>query len=130
MSSMKLSTKLVKRPPSIVQKQEHKNLIDYIFEELKSIHDSDDRLNPTFLKYLSEIIENQVDRVPITLSAKPNKMLILVDILKKLFPNITDAEIENSKTIIEFLLSEKLIKKSKLSDVFVHYITKRFFGQA
>ena len=58
MSSMKLSTKLVKPHFSVVQKQEQKNLIDFILDELKSISVEELKLDPDFLKYISELIEN------------------------------------------------------------------------
>lgn len=128
MSTIKLPTQLVKPHFSVIQKQERKNLTDFIIDELKSISVDGLKLDPDFLKYLAELVENQINSSTAEPGTKPDKMSVIVDILRKLFPSITEAEIESSKNIIEFLLKQGLIKKVKLSDVFQFYLKKRFFG--
>lgn len=127
MSTIKLGTKLVKPNFNLIMKQEQKNLVDYIIDELKGVDVTLLKLDPDFLKYLAEIIENQVkSKKDKNLEAKPNKMDILVDIIKKLFPHTPDADIEVVKNIVEFLLKNTLVKKTKLSKIMSFYLKKSF----
>jgi hypothetical protein len=128
MSTIKLSTQLVKPHFLVVQKQERKNLTDFIIDELKSISVDGLKLDPDFLKYVAEMVENQISSAPADPAAKADKMAIVTDILKKLFPSITEAEIESSKNIIEFLLKNNLVQKVGLSQVFKFYLSKKFFS--
>ena len=89
-------------------KQEQKNLVDYIIDELKGVDVTFLKLDPDFLKYLAEIIENQVkSKKDKNLEAKPNKMDILVDIIKKLFPHRYRSSKKHSGISVEKYLSEK-----------------------
>lgn len=128
MSTIKLPTQLVKPHFTVVQKQERKNLIDFIIDELKTISVDGLKLDPDFLKYVAEMVENQISSAAAEPGAKPDKMAIVVEILKKLFPSITDPEIESSKNIIEFLLKNNLVQKVGLSQVFKFYLSKKFFS--
>jgi hypothetical protein len=107
-------------------KQEQKNLIDYIMDELKGIAVDTLKLDPDFLKYLSEMIENQVKKKSGDQAIKPSKMDILVEIIKRLFPAISDADIEACKNIVEFLLKNQLVKKVPLSKIMSFYCKKKF----
>jgi hypothetical protein len=127
MSTIKLSTQLVKPHFSVVQKQEQKNLVDFIIDELKSVSVDGLKLDPDFLKYVAEMVENQISSAPAEPGTKANKMTVVVDILKKLFPSISESDIEASKNIIEFLLKNNLVQKVALSDVFKFYLKKKFF---
>jgi hypothetical protein len=86
-------------------KQQQKYLVDYILDELKGLDVSKLKLDPDFLKYLAEITENQVkpnkdgDK-----STKPNKMDILLELVRRLFPHASDGEVQGCKGIVEFLL--------------------------
>ncbi len=127
MSSIKMQTKLVKPHFSLTLKQEQKNLIDFVMGELKELDISNLKLDPAFLKYLSELIENQVQqRSDDTTTDKPSKMEILVEILKRLFPTMPEAEIDASRNIVEFLLKNKLVKKVAMSKIMTFYLKKRF----
>ena len=128
MSSIKLTTKLVKGHFSLTLKQEQKNLIDFIMDELKDLDLSSLKLDPDFLKYLSEIIENQVKKkIGDDASTKPSKMDILVELLKRLFPQVTDVEIDACRGIVEFLLKQGLVKKVALSKIMKFYLRQKFF---
>ena len=123
---IKVKTQLVKPTFSIKLKQEEKNLIDYILDEMKSLDISQLKLDPDFLKYIAELIENQVQRKSTdSASTKPSKLDILIEILKRLFPSITDEEIAVSKGIVEFLLKNDCIKKVSLSKIMLFYIKKK-----
>ena len=128
MSTIKLPTKLVKAHFALTLKQEQKNLVDYILDELKGLSVENLMKDPDFLKYLAEIIENQVKKksgdAP---DAKPSKMDILVEILKRLFPHITEVDITTCKGIVEFLLANKLVRKVALTKIMKFYLKQRFF---
>lgn len=129
MSAIKLKTKLVKPNFSLTLCQEQKTLIDYVLEEMKGIDVDAMKLQPEFLMYISEIIENQVAKKGAEeKDAKPNKMEILIEILKKLFPKITQSEIEACRGIVEFLLKNKMVKKTKLTKIMSFYLKKKFLS--
>lgn len=123
---IKLKTKFVKPHFSLTMKQEQKNLVDYIMQELEGVEIERLKLDPDFLKYLAEIIENQVKKKTEGAEAKPCKMDILVEIVKRLFPQASQAEIDACKNIVEFPLSNKMIKKTALSKIMCFYLKKRF----
>ena len=112
MSTIKLKTKLVKSHFSLVMKQEQKNLVDYILDELKGLDIAKLQLDPDFLKYLAELIENQVSKKSTeSAESKPSKMDIMIEVIKRLFPHITETELDASRGIVNFLVANKLIKK-------------------
>ncbi|RZL46106.1 MAG: hypothetical protein EOP00_16030 [Pedobacter sp.] len=94
-------------------------------DELKGLDVSNLKLDPDFLKYLAEIIENQVKSKDGDKSTKPNKMDILVDVVKRLFPHADEHEIEVCKGIVEFLLKNTLIRKTSLSKIMSFYLKKK-----
>jgi hypothetical protein len=127
MATIKLTAKLVKPHFSLVMKQEQKNLVDYIIDELKEIDIKSLKLDPDFLRYLAEIIENQVLKKKVdTADTKPSKMDILIEVLKRLFPHIPEQELEACRGIVEFLLKNKMIKKVGISRIMKFYLKKRF----
>lgn len=128
MSTIKMGTSLVKPHFSLKQKQEAKNVVDYLVDELKHLDILALKLDPDFLKYLAEIIENQVSKSKSKEpSEKPDKMGILVELLRKLFVHITAEQIDQSKGIVEYLLKHDMVKKVKLSKIMCFYLKKRFF---
>ncbi len=127
MSKIKLQTKLVKPNFAVILKQEQKNLIDHIYSELEHLDITSLKLDPDFLGYLCKLIENQVKTNPDdTAATKPSKMDILVEVIKKLFPLVTDAEVDVAKTIVEFLLKNKMIKKVPMTKIISFYLKKKF----
>jgi hypothetical protein len=129
LSNVRLPTKLVEPHYLIVQMQEQKNLTNFILDTLKSIPIEELILDPDFLKYIAQLIENEIKCNTTKLTSKPDKMSILVSILKTLFPTISDSDINNSKKIVEFLLVNAMVKKVELIKVFSNYLSKRFFGR-
>jgi hypothetical protein len=95
-------------------------------DELKDVDVSKLKLDPAFLQYLSEVIENQVKKKSDSEEYKPSKMDILIEIVKRLFPQISDPEIESCRGIVEFILANKLVKKVPLSKIMSYYLKKRF----
>ena len=127
MSSIKLKTKLVKPSFIIKIKQEQKNLIDYILDELKDVDVKDMKHDPDFLKYLADLIENQITQEDEAQGGqKDAKMDIFVEIMRRLFPAIKDEELQSSKRIVEYLLKNQLVSKTKLSSVMKFFLKKQF----
>lgn len=54
-------------------------------------------------------------------------MDFLVELLKRIFPHVTDVEIDNCKGIVEFLLKQGLVKKVALSKIMKFYLRQKFF---
>jgi hypothetical protein len=127
-TKLKTKTKLVKGNFQLLKKQDEKTLADYVLEQLSDIDVSTLKLDPEFLKYLAELIENQIKKSKDDKETKPSKMDILVSILKKLFPKITEQEVDVAKNIVEFMLKNDMIKKVKVSKVMTYYLNKKFFG--
>ena len=128
MSTIKLKTKLVKSHFSLAMKQEQKNLVDFILDELKGLDIGKLQLDPDFLKYLAELIENQVSKKSTeSAESKPSKMDIMIEVIKRLFPHITDTELDASRGIVNFLVTNKLIKKIALSKIMKFYLKQKFF---
>ena len=128
MSTKKLKMKLVKSHFSLAMKQEQKNLVDFILDELKGLDIGKLQLDPDFLKYLAELIENQVSKKSTeSAESKPSKMDILMEVIKRLFPHITDTELDASRGIVNFLVTNKLIKKIALSKIMKFYLKQKFF---
>lgn len=126
MSSIKLKTTLVKPHFSLTMKQEQKNLIDFIMDELKGLDIATLSLDPDFLKYLAELIENQVSNKSGDASVKPSKMDIMVEIIKRLFPEIGTVEVDACKKIVEYLLKNSMVKKVALTRIMSFYFKKKF----
>ena len=117
--SIKLKTKLVKSNFTLLNAQKDAvSLIDHIMEELKDIDLTQMKLDPGFIQFICLKIENQVKSNKI--EEKPNKLDIFVTIIKKLFPEITQQEIDTALKIVEFLVKNFLIKKVPLSKIFIY----------
>lgn len=122
---VKLATQLVKRPIRITQMDENQSILDYILENLKGFDLKASRFDPDFFRYISEQIENEVDKKKKE-DEKINKMELFEMILKKLFTDIKPDELTMCKNIVENLLKNKLVKKTKLSKIMVFYLKKKF----
>ena len=128
MSTKKLKMKLVKSHFSLAMKQEQKNLVDFILDELKGLDIGKLQLDPDFLQYLAELIENQVSKKSTeSAESKPSKMDIMIEVIKRLFPHITETELDASRGIVNFLVTNKLIKKIALSKIMKFYLKQKFF---
>ncbi len=122
--SIKLRAQLVKPNFHLSMKKEQKTLSDHIMEQLTNIDISSLKLDPDFIRYICELIENQVKTDE--KEAKPNKLDIFMEIIKKLFPNVPEADLNTAKGIVEFLLKNKMVKKMKLSKIMIFYLKKKF----
>jgi len=62
--------------------------------------------NVELIDYIANLIENLVSK-----NDKIDKEQLLIDILKNIFPNITDDEIDHVKASLQFLINSNAIKK-------------------
>ena len=122
---VKLATQLVKRPIRITQMCDNKSILDYILEQCNGIDLKASRFDPDFFRYISEQIENEVEKKKKD-DEKIKKMELFEMIIKKLFPDIKQDELTMCKNIVENLLKNKLVRKTKLSKIMIFYLKKKF----
>ncbi len=91
-TQLKLSARLVKKGFTFKMKQNEVLLCKAIMDELKNIDLKDLKLDPDFIQYICEVIENQVDPADDEKHGKPNKLEIIKAIKTKVFPQITPDE--------------------------------------
>jgi len=122
---VKTATKLVKANFKITQMKENQSIVDFIMDDLKNVDLKPLKTDPDFLRYIAELIENDVSKSKKE-DEKVDKMNMFEMILKKLFPDIKQDEIALCKNIVEFLLKQKLVKKTKLSKIMYFFLCKKF----
>ena len=124
-NTIKVKARLVQSSLGIKEKQNELTLMEYIEQQLQGLDVSAVKLEPSFIQYIANLIENQCEKH--SHGEKPNKLQIFTDILKRLFPSIQEHEIVVAKQILEFLLKNKMVKKVSMSRVISYYLKKRFF---
>lgn len=117
-----LKTQLVKTSFKIEQMKQSTTLIEFIEQELKNIDLNNLKLDPDFIKYIANLIENHTS----SSKEKINKLEAFETIVKKLFPNISKEDLKVATGILEFLLKNKLVKKTKLSKIMLFFLAKKF----
>ena len=96
------------------------NTVASLHEKLNTIHDiSKLKLDPELTLLVCNLVENTVGEND---KMKLDKKELVVLILAKVFPDLTDAEKESIKTQIEFLFNNKKIKKVKTSKKVWYYL--------
>ena len=117
-----LKTQLVKSNFKITQMKEEKGLMEYIEEELKDLDVSTLKLDPEFLKFIAEIIENYNDKN--SKDEKIDKLSVFKMVLKKFYKDLSPVDEKIAVGILEFLLRHKLVKKTPLTKIMLFYIKK------
>lgn len=117
-----LKTQLVKSNFKITQMKEEKGLMEYIEEELKDLDVSTLKLDPEFLKFIAEIIENYNDKN--IKDEKIDKLSVFKMVLKKFYKDLSPVDEKIAVGILEFLLRHKLVKKTPLTKIMLFYIKK------
>ena len=115
-----LKTQLVKSNFKITQMKEEKGLMEYIEEELKDLDVSTLKLDPEFLKFIAEIIENYNDKN--IKDEKIDKLSVFKMVLKKFYKDLSPVDEKIAVGILEFLLRHKLVKKTPLTKIMLFYI--------
>ena len=117
-----LKTQLVKSNFKITQMKDEKGLMEYIEEELKDLDVSTLKLDPEFLKFIAEIIENYNDKN--IKDEKIDKLSVFKMVLKKFYKDLSPVDEKIAVGILEFLLRHKLVKKTPLTKIMLFYIKK------
>ena len=116
---MKLSAKLIENNEMLKLKKKNE-IIEYVIEETKDIDLQRLRLNISnvfFILAMTVFLINSIQDVL-------DKMEIFCAILQKM--NVPEEQIEEAKSIVEFLLANKMIKKTKMKKIVYHCIKNCF----
>ena len=120
---MNLSAQLV-RNPQIEKMSENRKIVEFILCQIEHVDIPKMKLHPEFLKFICSIIENQVSSKA-KKEGKIDKMAIFCDVMKEL--HVSDQELEDAKVIVEFLLLNKLIKKTSWKKIIWYFAKKYLF---
>lgn len=118
---MKLTAILVENK-EIKKIQKIKSIVSHILEQVRDVDINKMKLDPQFIMFICEIIENQVKK-----DKQIDKMIIFVEVMSEL--KLDEHQIEEAKKIVEFLLENQMIKKTKLKKIIWHCIKSFFFKQ-
>lgn len=123
---MNVSTILVENK-EMIRYQKKIQIVNYVIEQTKDIDVQHLKLNPAHIQFVCCIIENQVCNKNKPDADKIDKMDIFCEIMRKL--TLTDEQISEAMGIVEFLLSNKMIKKTKMKKIIYHCIKNSFLKQ-
>ena len=119
---MKLRAILVENK-QLAKENKMKKIVIYIVKQVENIDVQKMRLNPEFIKFICEIIENQV-----TPKKKEkhviDKLQIFEDVFKAIGSN--EEQIMEGKQILEFLLTNKMIQRTPYS-IMIYYCIRSYF---
>lgn len=104
-------TDLIKPKRELAKRVKTAKIVNEIVNLLQDLPSSDInemRSNPELIKYVCNLVENLIKK-----KYKPDKRKIVLDILSKVIPNLTEADKRNIGDIIEFLHGNGDIKKIK-----------------
>lgn len=126
MEKLKTRAKLVKMNFKIQEKKEEKTLCESLLSELEGVDISSLKLDSEFIKTVAELIENQISNKNKKADETIDKLQLFMQIMKKLFPKLSDDDSKTAVNILEFMLKQKLVKKVPLSRVICYYLQKKF----
>lgn len=116
---------LVKPKFNLVGAQTTAQLVDYIVKKLQGIDNlATMKTDPEIIKYICNLVENVFYD---NKALKLDKKQIVFQILRKVIPILTDDDVLSIGKTIEFLHSNKLIKKISKSKTLT-YKALRFFS--
>jgi len=110
----------------IQEKKEEKTLCESLLSELEGVDISSLKLDSEFIKTVAELIENQISNKNKKADETIDKLQLFMQIMKKLFPKLSDDDSKTAVNILEFMLKQKLVKKVPLSRVICYYLQKKF----
>jgi len=122
---MKLGAILVKND-TLAKCTKKRKIVLYILEQIKNIDIGQMRMHPEFIKFICEIIENQVPKKRKT-NVNVNdmdKMELFIEVFKEIRSN--EEQINEAKTVVAFLLSNNMIKKTPYKRIVWHCVKKYF----
>ena len=106
---MKLGAVLV-QSKELAKCDKMRKIVLYIVEQVKNIDVEVKRLDPEFICYIAEIIENQIDNKGKKKIEIVDKMDLFCNVMKELKSN--EEQINQAKVQVEYFLREKMIKKT------------------
>jgi len=119
---MKLGAILVKNK-ELEKCSKMRKIVLYIVEQIKNIDVSKMRLHPEFIKFICEIIENQVPKKGKDKNLDDmDKMELFIEVYKEIHSN--EDQIHEAKSVVEFLLGNKMIKKTSYGTI-IWYLVKK-----
>lgn len=125
---MKLGSILVQNA-KIREINKKQQIVKYILEQIENIDVAQMKMNPDFIMFICEIIENQVPARD-KKNPSPNdldKMEIFVSVMKEI--SVSDEQVLEAQSIVEFLLINKMIKKTPWKTIIYHCVKKFLVGQ-
>ncbi len=125
---MKLGAILVKNK-ELEKCTKMRKIVLYIIDQIKNIDIERMRLHPEFIKFICEIIENEVPKKgKIKNVDDMDKMDIFVAVFKEL--HSSDEQIQEGRNVVEFLLGNNMIKKTSYRTIVWYVLKKYFLGSA
>lgn len=107
-------------------------LVEKIREEFKNMDLNEikkDSIN--LIVFIAELVELSIDEKLMSkkVSKKVNKNELVLDIVKCLFPNLSEQEIVQFQNMLQFAIDSKLIKKKGSCSIIFNYLGRvyRFF---
>lgn len=123
---VKSSVELVKPKNLLKNLKRTGDIIHLVLDTLKDLPDIDkQKYNPDLILYICKVVENSYDKKTLA-DEKVNKKEMVFNILKTLYPNISEADKVIIEGIIEHLHSSGRIKKVNILKL-VFATLKKFF---
>jgi len=97
-------------------------ILQQIVAEVKKISHLTFPTSIELIEYICNLIENLVAK-----KDSINKETLMIDILKSVFPSITDEEIASAKLLVQYLLNSGAIKKIPVLKYAIH-LSKQLLG--
>ena len=121
---MKLGAILVKNK-ELEKCSKMRKIVLYIVDQIKNIDIGKMRLHPEFIKFICEIIENQVPKKSKVKNVdNMDKMQLFIEVYKEIHSN--EEQINEAKFTVEFLLGNDMIKKTPYGAIVWYCIKKNF----
>ncbi len=120
---MKLGAVLVKNK-ELAKCDKMRKIVLYIVEQLKNIDIEKKRLDPEFITFVCEIIENQIINKNKKKSDQVDKMDLFVDVMKEI--RSTEEQINQAQVQVEYYLRQGMIKKTSFKSMAWFFIKKYF----
>jgi thymidylate kinase len=123
---VKSSVELVKPKNLLKNLKRTGDIIQVVLETLKDLPEIEkQKYNPDLILYICRIVENSYNKKSLS-DEKINKKDMVFNILKKLYPNLSDADKVIIDGIIEHLHSSGRIKKINIIKL-IYSTLKKFF---
>ena len=102
-----------------------RKIVLYIVDQIKNIDIGKMRLHPEFIKFICEIIENQVPKKGKSKNADDmGKMELFIEVYKEIQSG--EHQINEAKAVVEFLLGNNMIKRTAYGTIIWYCLKKNF----